>query len=532
MENEVVDCFGDNQFTTTLAKYLNRKNIIQICQEYKKPPMNNNNINPRTGRIRIGIPSTRPRKILRLGSTKNYKSIILKFCKFKADCYGPDSDIAASMIEKYVDEKLNDGTKSYQTMVTEIRVLNKYVIVPTVGQEMPRPKPKLQLLRNSDLRNNKPQFTHGEIALSLIRLYNTCTNRDHVHKAYLIYYTGLRSAEAEALTFRDIAEGYSKELVVIPVRRGKGRQMRNVILFQGAPTYYYKRILLPYLALKMSRLLMNNLDKTAVDFYDEKIFGNSNYAACRKAYRKCLLWAIQKYKRVHEEEEEEGDGDEEEEEGDEDINGCGMHSIRTDYATRALKTVHAVTKHVILTIETVSKLLGHRNSKILMKHYLNKGCDFDVEKILKIYNENDVGDDKIIIGGVITDKQYSVAENPETLLFNGYKSGKTAKLLLKNRKKRKGADRRNKVDELMKVVDGNYIIPETPDDIRKGERRGGGGGDEEKDDDGAVRNCERENPSLLSSDDDDDDDGNFFLCTNNNNDVYRHSSDIGRFLVI
>ena len=468
-------CFGDQQFTRELAKYLNSRNITQICEHFNKP-ITNANVNPRTGRIRIGMASTRPRKILRDGSTKNYKSIILKFCRFKMKNYGVDSLITTEMIEKYVDQHLNNGTKSYQTMSTEIRVLNKNIIIPTTGQEMPRPKLKSSVLgKNCDKWNNKPQFTHEEIALSMLRMYNSCLNRDHVHKAFLIYYTGLRSAEADALTFRDIAEGYSKDLIIIPVRHGKGRQMRNVILFHGAPRRYYKYYLLPYLASKMETLLMDNIGKSTLDFLDTKLFTKSKYAACRKAYRKCLWWAIRKIslsknstadseekieeiemieegEKEEDEEEEEEEEDEDEEEEEESIRGAGLHSLRADWATRTLKLLYCVTKHPFIASNMTSRLLGHRNGRLVMKHYLSKGQEFNVSKIIDKYKYMDEGG----IGGIIIDKQYSSTDKPEKVLFNGYKYGKMAKALMKQKRIRK---RGINVSALLKVKDDNFIIP-------------------------------------------------------------------------
>ena len=95
--------------------------------------------------------------------------------------------------------------------MTNIRILNRNVFGPLLNYEIPKPKYGKNDFLSYNKYSNKPQLTHEEVARTLKYLWDHCKNRDHVYKCILIYYSGLRHFEAQALTFKDILEGWSRK---------------------------------------------------------------------------------------------------------------------------------------------------------------------------------------------------------------------------------------------------------------------------------------------------------------------------------
>ena len=259
----------DDKFIRELSKYLRKEEVDRVVYS-ESLPEENTNINVRTGRVILGKKSVRPRRILSSGSLRNYKSVILKFGKFKAKYFGerdnPSNNndnnntvapqdlkpIDIKVVEAYQNHMMTDHTIKYQTILTNVRILNKYIVVPLLQVEMGRPR---LVGMATSAYNNKPQLTHEEVFLTLRYMWLHTKNRDHVHKAILIYYTGLRSMEASALTYRDILMAFSPNSLVLKVRKGKNCARRNILLFKGAPTDYFVNHLLPFLQTKLLKLV-------------------------------------------------------------------------------------------------------------------------------------------------------------------------------------------------------------------------------------------------------------------------------------
>ena len=451
---------GDEQFIRELTKYLTPNDINQICESYNKP-ITNTNINPRTGRVRIGVPKTRPRKILRNDTLRNYKSVILRFCKFKLEKFGRDSPITREIIEKFNAEKIVNGRNKRHTMNTITNILNKYIVVPITGEELPKPMAIKSLTGN--YFSNKPKFMHIEIALAVLRMYKTCKNRDHVHKILLLYYTGLRSSEASSLTFNDIIDGYSKRSVVIPVRMGKGRQIRNVVIFHGGPMVYYKEYFIPYIISKLEMLLSMRKDgEIDDDLLNVKIFSNSNYHACIKSFKKRLDWAVRKLKNLgvgkddEINEEEEDDEDDDEDDDDESLKGSGLHSLRADWATRTIKLLFSINKNPVIAVNMTARLLGHRSdNKLINKHYINLGDGFEENNLDKIKDllEDECKD----ISLVERCDNFNILKFQKEKVSSLFKNkGRIIKELL-NRKKNRNSN--YNITRLFKVTDNSYLFP-------------------------------------------------------------------------
>lgn len=430
---------GDDKFLSFLKESFNDTDFNLIIDGYSTPYVNNH-INRHTGRVRIGIPKTRPRKMLRGKSLHNYKSIIRKFCLFKMKKVGRDAPVSSQVILDYVDN-LNAGIKKYQTIATEIRVLNKNIFVPITKQEAGIPK--LSSIKGSIRYNNKPQFNHTEIALALYRMWITCKNREHVHKVFLIYYTGLRSEEAGSITFNDILQSYSTSNAIIPIRKGKGNKIRHVILFKGAAMDYYNNFLIPFLAIKMQTLLLTYPNTEQKDHLYKYIFSQSRYHSCRKVFRKCLHWAvIKEYKKKNED--------------DTDLRpylkGGGLHSIRADWATRTLKLLSSYTGEFYTPLKLTAQLLGHRETDKIMSHYLNAGSnftkDYNIQQAIEEYRDL-VKESQIIINNNIQDHQKVLY-----MLFGTLLPGEIANQKLKEREKI-----HDNMRNLTEIEDTNYLIP-------------------------------------------------------------------------
>ena len=406
----------DTEFILDLERFINAEDVKKIMISSAEP-ITNANINKRTGRKCVGVPDTRPRKILKRGSLSNYKSIILQFARYKAKHLGVDAPINEYIADKYDTDILRN--KRNQTSLTNIRVLNKYVFIPTLNMELKKPTAIGQ-----ESYSNKPQLTHADIASTLKYLWQNCKNRDHVFKIFLIYYTGLRSAEALDITYRDILNAWTDTHIVLSVRRGKNKSTRDVYLFQGAATYFFRKHLMPYLNLKMIKLLCENKNKTIEDFLDtEKIFSDSSYQACQKEFRKCLKVAVLL-----------------EDDSDEILKGAGLHSIRADYSTRCLGLLTKYCNNDIwVAIKIVSLLMGHTNIKYVFRHYINLGYNQEDSSTMETLPPEEMGEND-------TDDIINV--------FKHLKCGSTVISALNNKKKC-----HTNVNKLIHIYDNSFIIP-------------------------------------------------------------------------
>ena len=413
----------DNDFILELKRFFNESDVKKILISSAEP-VTNANINKRTGRQCIGVPHTRPRKILKRGSLSNYKSIILQFARYKADHLGVDAPINEDIADKYDTDRLRN--KRNQTSLTNIRVLNKYVFIPTLNLELKKP-----IAIGQESYSNKPQLTHYDIASTLKYLWQNCRNRDHVFKIFLIYYTGLRSAEALDITYRDIVNAWTDTHIVLSVRRGKNKSTRSVYLFQGAPTYFFRKHLIPYLNLKMIKLLCENKNKTVEDFLDsEKIFSDSSYQACQKEFRKCLRLVVML-----------------EDDNDDILKGAGLHSIRADYSTRCLGLLTRYCNNEIwVAIKIVSLLMGHTNIKNVFRHYINLGYNQTDNSSIETTPPPDEEGGGGGGGGGDDEDGMNV--------FKHLKCGSTVINALSNRKKC-----HTNVNKLIHIYDSCFIIP-------------------------------------------------------------------------
>ena len=410
----------DKEFIKELNKHLNETDVGSILTAFSKPILNNV-VNKRTGCIRVGIAHSRHRKPLTKGSLINYKSIILKFARFKSKHMGRDKPINVEIMQKYNLDILTKGNeKKYQTIVTNIRILNRNIFQPLLGYELSNPRNVASRNFDSNINmvkhyqyNNKPLLTHEEVQRTMKYLWDNCANRDHVYKCLLIFYSGLRHMEAQALTFKDILDGWSKkrDLVLIIVKRGKNGIRRNVPLFKGAPIKFFNDYFVPYLSMKILLHLQqikmknhnhdynnNNNEDVDKDIINKKvinlpIFSNSTYQSTQKEFKKALKIIVNSYGKNNNEEEEEED---EEEEGaaernlNEVLKGAGIHSIRAEYSTRTLMNLYLHFKNPFIVLRYVKILLGQKSDKVTLRHYLNLGYDFKknnvFEKVLNKYN--------------------------------------------------------------------------------------------------------------------------------------------------
>ena len=383
---------NDALFIEELKKYLNESDVNIIVTSFSKP-MEGFNINRRTGRTLIGVPSTRYRKILTEGSLVNYKSVILKFAKYKEREIGREAPINVDVVKKYNTEVLNDGNRKHQTIVTNIRILNRNVFGPILNQEVQMPRKMAGALSHAhSYYNNKPQLTHEEVARTLKYLWDKCHhNRDHVYKMILIYYSGLRHAEAQALTIGDILEGWSRETgrIFIIVKRGKNNLSRNVLLFKGAPTIFFIKYFLPYLDMKILELLQRN--KTFDEILQTPIFYKSQYQSTQKEFKKALKYIVRNYS---------SSNNNSSRNIVEMLKGAGIHSIRADYSTRTLCNLFKSTdSNMCNALKMVGFLLGHKNEKLTFRHYINLGYNYKTDSnnfeqlrkrmnTLEIFNDN------------------------------------------------------------------------------------------------------------------------------------------------
>ena len=413
----------DEVFIKQLSVYINNNDVKTILDSFDNVD-GENNINKRSGKIQIGrAKNTNAKKfILKKGSVKNYKSVILKFAKFKFDRVGKDADITDEIVQEYDEKILGNGQRKHQTIITNIRILNKYVITPVLDKEIKKPR-----VLGLSSYNNKPQLTHFEVVKALKYLWNTLKNRDHVYKLFLIYYTGLRSCEAEKLTFRDILDAVADSgNIIIKVRRGKNNIDRHVFMFRGAPTNFFLKYLIPYLEFKMLRILReNNKTRDNVSLYlDTPIFPKSSYQSALKEFSK----ALKKSNNI----------------SDEDITlkGAGLHSIRADFSTRALALLNKYSQNIFNSLKVVGQLLGHTSYKHVTRHYVNLGYNFNSND-----NEN-------MIEGREEVEEESTHPNNYNDVFADIPKGQVANNILSNNKRN-----HENLSYLCDIVDRNNIIP-------------------------------------------------------------------------
>ena len=354
----------DKKFIRNLNKYLNPNDVNIIITAFSQP-IEGGNINKRTGRRMIGVCATRNRKLLTEGSLLNYKSVILKFARFKYEKVGKDKSIDVSIVKNYYTDILSKD-KKHQTILTNVRILNKNIFGPLLKQELPMPQ-RISSSLISDMSiyfNNKAQLTHEEVARTLKYLWdNNWTNREHIYKMILIYYSGLRHAEAQALTIKDIIDGWARDVerAIIIVRRGKNNIARHILLLEGAPTDFFNDKLLHFLDLKILQLMQ--CSKSWDEILSTPLFHKSQYQSTQKTFKEALKHIVMKYSNI---------------DNNRNIKqllkGAGIHSIRTDYCTRMLSIIYQYTQgNPFITLKLVGLLLGHKNPKVTYRHYVNLG---------------------------------------------------------------------------------------------------------------------------------------------------------------
>ena len=426
---------NDALFIEELKKYLNEIDVNTIVTSFSKP-MEGFNINRRTGRTLIGAP--RYRKILAEGSLVNYKSVILKFAKYKEKEIGREAPINVDVVKKYNAEVLNDGNRKHQTIVTNIRILNRNVFGPVLNQEVQMPRKMAGALSHAySYYNNKPQLTHEEVARTLKYLWDKCHhNRDHVYKMILIYYSGLRHAEAQALTIGDILEGWSRETgrIFIIVKRGKNNLSRNVLLFKGAPTIFFINYFLPYLDMKILELLQHR-NKTFDEILRTPIFYKSQYQSTQKEFKKALKYIVRNY----------SSNNESSRNIVEMLKGAGIHSIRADYSTRTLCNLFKSTdSNMCIALKMVGFLLGHKNEKLTFRHYINLGYNYKTDcnkfeqlrtRMNTLANFNNNNSDSDNTNTTNNDNNNSLTRNLENLISNSSSCGNIANRIFTNNKK-------------------------------------------------------------------------------------------------
>ena len=501
----------DKKFMLELRQCLNETDIKTIITNFLKPT-ENANLSRKTGRVRIGVPAVRPRKLLKPASLNNYRSIISKFAKFKLAIVGRMASINAETAHRYEQEVLYSGDLKFETIKTNVRILNTYVIIPILNQEIGAPRAIGTLALT-----NKPQLTHDEVSETLKLIWHTCKNRDHVHKMYLIYYTGLRSAEAEDLTYKDILDACSSEAIVLRVKNGKGKCARNVFLFQGAPTKYFRKHLISYLSIKMKKIISQRGNGKVCDNLNKKIFDTS-YQSSLKVFRKALRATVapQNKSAVHDgyrdrdrdrvtdennnssltdennnynhnnnciqdqnqdqdqDQDQEVDRDQDKINEFNDIKGAGLHSLRSDFSTRALKTLWNMSNDYNLSLKTVANLLGHTDPRNIYAHYVSLGYNFNKPKSDEEVGSNtrngceEVADAPTCTQSRTRSRSRSRSptppqthtrghdhdHDPENTVFKGVVWGSNAVAALQNRK-RSHANVRN----IIHVSDSNDIVP-------------------------------------------------------------------------
>ena len=322
-----------------LRNYLNDEDLNVLEEKNHRE-----RYNWRTGRRIIGKKNI----ILRPESKKNYRSTLRKFGNYKLEYGGGrETPITDELIERY-NRYLNSENLAYTTRLTHVRTLNKYLVDPLLGKEIPPPRVAANVPRN-----NKPRFPHSVIAKAIREVWNSSKQREHAHKLQFIYYTGLRAKEADGLTYRSIfdATDSKNKSVILKIVNGKnGRERYIPILGTDALDYYFNQFL-PYIEINYN--FHNN--------ENAPIFKQS-YLNTLRVFKKALTEVLKDIPNLSEA-----------------IKGSGLHSIRSDYATRMLKYIKDKLGGDLIQAEKVlSEMMGH-SSEILRRHYLNQGGGDETE---------------------------------------------------------------------------------------------------------------------------------------------------------
>ena len=431
---------SDQQFLATLRRYLHEDDVKKIV-DYSLQPEQNVNINRRTGRAIIGVPVTRPRRLLNAGSVRNYKSVLLKFARYKAKEIGREARVSEQLIKRYNDALVESHELKYQTILTNIRILNRYVVVPLTGMEMKRPRAS-----DAKPRNNKPRLLHKEVLHTLRYIWENSKNKDHVYAMILIFYTGLRSIEVKALTYRDIMDGTTEEHVIITIRKSKNYSQRNVCLFKGAPMAFFHDYFIPYLETKMLTLISShNGNVSEVNkFLNYHIFSQTSYQSTQKEF-KAALGIITNYDK-------------------EILKGAGLHSIRSDYITRAVGLIFDRCGNPHVAEKTVASLVGHKNKGLIYSNYITLGSldggdkENDEMEYLErfhsgssfVFNEQDERV-KMALHQCLKKKSAPPKRHD---VFKDVASGETVGKALSNVKKN-----HSNLNNIISIVDPVYVIP-------------------------------------------------------------------------
>ena len=413
---------SDIYFINNLKEYLHQDDINKIINNSQLPEQNTN-LNRRTGRPIIGLPITRPRRLLKDGSIRNYKSVILKFAIFKSNYTGDNNvRIDENTIQKYNEVLLESNSLKYQTILTNIRILNRYIVTPLFGMEMKKPRAS-----NAKPKNNKPRLRHKEILDTLRYLWKTCKNRDHIYKMILIFYTGLRYIETSAITYRDVLNARTPEHIILTVRKSKNYSQRNVCLFKGAPTVFFEDYLIPYLEAKMLILISNQ--SNVHEFLDCKIFSETSYQSTQKEFKSALKRITNDDKEI--------------------LKGAGLHSIRSDYITRTLSLIYERCKNHHVAEKTVANLVGHKNKGLIYTNYISLGSLDDYEEFTTV--PETTNEEERIIKDIACSYFDNIPKKQN--LFKDLPSGSTVREAL-------GNYRRNhcNLKNIINIVDSVYVI--------------------------------------------------------------------------
>ena len=344
-----------------LAEYLNDTDLsrLEVGQEEREQErLRDATYNRRTGRQFIGGRGVKSQqqRLLRPSSKKNYKSTLRKFGQFKVRTVGREGPVTDELLDRY-NEFLNgdEANLKYMTRVTHVRTLNKYLVGPLLNREIPRPRAAANVRRI-----NKPRFPHSVVADAVSHVWNRAKNREDAHKIKLAYYTGLRAKELDALTYRSFVEAtsVSRRAAVLRVVNGKNGRERNVPLIEPEGLDYYFDCLLPYIKMKWDTLRGTTEDEEGTPL-DTPVFDTlymTTYRTFKRSLRHVLEQASPRIPHLAEA-----------------IRGSGLHSVRSDFATRMLRFItQKLGGDTIQAKNALSEIMGS-SGRVLYRHYINQG---------------------------------------------------------------------------------------------------------------------------------------------------------------